>query len=206
MYQINNFVPTIEVRDGNRTMYMDPVSLLFKKRVVLIGLPIDDAYVNISTIPSLLQLDEEEERDKEGNLKPITMYINSPGGSITAGLAVLDTMNFIKSPVHTVCVGQCASMAAVLLAAGAKGHRRALKSSRILIHQPWQGGGGGQQTDVEIQARELKRMREDLEGRLADFTGQTLDKIHTDCERDYIMSAEEALKYGIVDQVITHRQ
>src|SRR5260370_36018410 len=109
MYPVNNFVPNIEIRDGNRTIYMDPVSLLVKKRIVLVGLPIDDAYVNISTIPSLLHLDEEDDT------KPITMYINSPGGSITAGLAVLDTMDFIKSPVHTVCVGQCASMAAVIL-------------------------------------------------------------------------------------------
>lgn len=198
MYQANNFVPSIEIRDGNRTVYMDPISLLFKKRIIMVGLPIDDAYVNISIVPSLLHMDQDNE-------KPITMYINSPGGSITAGLAILDTMEFIKAPVHTVCVGQCASMAAVLLACGAKGHRKALKSSRILIHQPWSYGGGGQQTDVELQAIELKRMRTQLEERLATATGQTLEKIHTDCERDFIMTAEQAKAYGLVDEVREHR-
>jgi ATP-dependent Clp protease protease subunit len=199
MYQERNFVPNIEIRDGNRTIYMDPVSLLFKKRIILVGLPIEDAYVNVSIIPSLIFLDQDDDK------KAITMYINSPGGSITAGLAILDTMEFIKAPVHTVCVGQCASMAAVLLACGAKGHRKALKSSRILIHQPWSMGGGGQQTDVELQAIELKRMRNQLEQRLADSTGQTLEKIHADCERDFIMTAEEAKVYGIIDEVCTQR-
>jgi ATP-dependent Clp protease protease subunit len=198
MYQANNFVPSIEIRDGNRTVYMDPVSLLFKRRIILVGLPVTDEYVNVSIIPSLLFLDQEDE-------KPITMYINSPGGSITAGQAVIDTMDFIKSPVHTVCVGQCASMAAVILACGVKGHRGALRSSRILIHQPWMGGAGGQQSDVELQAKELKRMRESIEERLASQTGQTIAKIHTDCERDYIMTADEALTYGIVDKVVTKR-
>lgn len=194
-----NFVPVIETREGNRIIYQDPISLLFKKRRIFLGLDISDAYVNMSIIPSLLFL-ESEDKDK-----PIDMYINSPGGSITAGLAILDTMRLIKCPVHTYCIGQCASMAAVILAAGEKGHRYALPSSRILIHQPWQGGGGGQATDISLQAKEILRLRDFLEKDLVKTTGQTLEKIHADCERDYIMDAEEAIKYGIVDKIKSAR-
>lgn len=196
-HDVQNFVPMIKQVDGNRVIYQDPISLLFEKsRTIFLGLPVDSAYTNISIVPSLLVLDNADHK------KPIKMYINSPGGSITDGLAILDTMQYIKAPVHTVIIGQAASMAAVIAAAGEKGHRLALPSARILIHQPWQGGGGGQQSDIEIQAKEIKRLRDFLEAKLAKATGQSIGKIHMDCERDYIMSAEEALTYGIIDKIV----
>lgn len=191
-------IPMVEEQDGNRTKVYDIFSLLHKDRIIFIGTPIVD-YVAAVVVAQLLHL------EAESFTKPIKMYINSPGGDITAGLAIRDTMRFIKPDVHTICVGQCASMAAVLLAAGTKGHRYSLPSSRILIHQPWSGGGGGQATDVALQAKEILRMRDQLERMLADSTGQPLEKIHTDCERDYIMVAEEAVTYGIIDSVLDKR-
>lgn len=191
-------IPMVEERDGNRIKVYDIFSLLNKERIVMIGTPIMD-YTAAVVVAQLLYLDGDDHE------KPIKIYINSPGGDITAGLAIRDTMRFIKSPVHTIGFGQCASMAAVLLAAGTKGSRSVLPSTRVLIHQPWSGGGGGQQTDVMLQAKELTRMREQLEQMLADDSGQTLEKIHTDCERDFIMTAEETVTYGLVDKIITQR-
>jgi len=191
-------IPMIEETDGNRTKVYDIFSRLHKDRIVLIGTPIVD-YVAAVVVAQLLHLEAESKTD------PIRLFINSPGGDITAGLAIRDTLRFIKPPVHTYCLGQCASMAAVLLAAGKKGERAALASSRVLIHQPWSYGGGGQQTDILLQAKEITRMRDQLEKMLAEDTGQPLEKIHIDCERDYIMTAEEAKDYGIVDKVLTHR-
>lgn len=186
-------VPMITERDGNREKVYDIFSRLHKERIIFIGTPIVD-YIAAVVVAQLLHLESE-------NSKPISLYINSPGGDITAGLAVRDTMRFIKPEVHTICVGQCASMAAILLAEGTKGHRFALPSSRILIHQPWSSGGGGQQTDVLLQAKEITRMRDQLEQMLSNSTGQPLEKIHVDCERDYIMTPDDAVKYGIIDAV-----
>jgi ATP-dependent Clp protease protease subunit len=199
MFDANNFtIPMVEERDGNRVKVYDIFSLLHKDRIVFIGTPIMD-YVAAVVVAQLLHLENEDKR------KPISLYINSPGGDITAGLAIRDTMKFIKPDIHTICVGQCASMAAVILAAGTKGKRFSLPSSRILIHQPWSSGGGGQATDIALQAKEILRMRDQLETMLSESTGQPLDKIHTDCERDYIMSPQEAMAYGIIDQVIEKR-
>jgi ATP-dependent Clp protease protease subunit len=190
-------VPTIEVKDGNKTMYYDIFSRLHKERVIFLSTPIVDVVAAV-VVAQLLHLEAE-------STKPIHLYINSPGGDITAGLAIRDTMRFIKADVHTICIGQCASMAAILLAEGTKGKRFALTSSRILIHQPWSNGGGGQQSDILLQAKEITRMRDQLELLLSNATGQTLDKIHVDCDRDYIMTAEEAKNYGIVDKVLDKR-
>lgn len=191
-------IPMIEERDGQRVKVYDIFSRLHKDRIVLIGTPIVD-YVAAVVVAQLLHLEAEDKS------KPIMLYINSPGGDITAGLAIRDTMRFIKPDVHTIVVGQAASMAAVIAAEGTKGKRYALPSARILIHQPWTYGAGGQQTDLELQAKELTRMRTQLEKILSDATGQPLDKIHTDCERDYIMTPEDAKTYGLVDEVLYKR-
>ena len=171
----------------------DIYSRLLKERIIFIGLPIDDVIASLAVAQMLFLQGEDP-------LEPISLYINSPGGSITAGLAIYDTMQYIKPEVHTWCIGQAASMAAVLLAAGAEGHRHALPYSRILIHQPW-GGMQGQATDISIQAQEILRMRDWVNEILARHTGQDMAKIETDTERDYYMTAAEAVKYGIVDQV-----
>jgi ATP-dependent Clp protease protease subunit len=175
----------------------DIYSRLLKDRIVFIGSGIDDDVANL-VIAQLLFL-EAEDPDKDINL-----YINSPGGVVTAGMAIYDTMQFIKPPVATVCLGQGASMAAVLLAGGAHGKRTALPNARILIHQPM-GGTRGQATDIKIQAEEILRMREHLNGILSKHTGQPLERIATDTERDYYMSAEQAKTYGIIDQVVAKR-
>lgn len=199
MHDYKDFtIPMITERDGNREKVYDIFSRLHKERIVFIGTPIVD-YVAAVVVAQLLHLEAEDKK------KPIMLYINSPGGDITAGLAVRDTMRFIRPDVHTICVGQCASMAAVLLAEGTKGKRFALGSSRILIHQPWSSGGGGQQTDILLQAKEITRMREQLESMLASSTGQSLEKVHADCERDYIMTATEAKTYGLIDEVLDKR-
>ncbi len=176
----------------------DIYSRLLRERIIFIGEPIDDTMASL-VIAQMLFLQGEDP------LEPISMYINSPGGSITSGLAIYDTMQFIQPPVHTWCVGQAASMAALLLAAGEKGHRYALPYSRILIHQPW-GGMQGQATDIQIQAREILRLRQWLNNVLAKHTGQPLEKIEQDTERDYYMTAEEAVAYGLVDSVAQPRQ
>jgi ATP-dependent Clp protease protease subunit len=171
----------------------DIYSRLLKERIIFIGMPIDDIIASL-VVAQMLFLQGEDP------LEPISLYINSPGGSITAGLAIYDTMQYIKPEVHTWCIGQAASMAAVLLAAGAAGHRYALPYSRILIHQPW-GGMQGQATDISIQAQEILRLRDWVNEILARHTGQDKTKISTDTERDYYMTAAEAVTYGIVDKV-----
>jgi ATP-dependent Clp protease protease subunit len=176
----------------------DIFSRLLKDNIIFIGTPIDDTVANL-VIAQLLFL-EAEDPDRD-----ISLYINSPGGSITAGLAIYDTMQFIRPDVQTICVGQAASMAAVLLAGGAKGKRFALPNSRILIHQPHAGGISGQATDIKIAAEEILRMRRLISSILARHTGQPLEVIERDVERDLIMTAEQAVSYGIIDHVITHR-
>ena len=172
----------------------DIYSRLLKDRVIFIGTPIDDLVANL-IIAQLLFL-QSEDPDKE-----ISVYINSPGGSVTAGLAIYDTMQFVKPPVATYCVGQAASMGALLLTAGAKGKRFALPAARIMIHQPW-GGVQGAASDISIQAREILRLRERLNELLVKHCGQPLEKIQKDTDRDYFMSAEEAKEYGLIDDVI----
>lgn len=176
----------------------DIYSRLLKERIIFLGTAINDDVANV-IIAQLLFL-EADDPDKD-----ITFYVNSPGGSVTSGLAIYDTMKYLKCDVATLCMGQAASMAAVLLAAGTKGKRYSLPNSRILIHQPM-GGFQGQATDIDIHAREILRMRQDLNKILANHTGQKVKKIQTDTERDYFMSAVDAKQYGIIDKVITKRE
>ncbi|MCL1798330.1 MAG: ATP-dependent Clp endopeptidase proteolytic subunit ClpP [Eggerthellaceae bacterium] len=175
----------------------DIYSRLLNERIIFLGEAVDDHVAN-SVVAQLLHL-ESADPDKD-----ISLYINSPGGSVTAGLAILDTMNFIKSDVSTICLGQCASMGAVLLAAGAKGKRIALPNSMILIHQP-SGGAQGQQTEIAIVADFMLKTRQRLNTILADTTGQTLERIQEDTERDRYMTAEEALEYGLIDKITSAR-
>jgi ATP-dependent Clp protease protease subunit len=177
----------------------DIYSRLLKDNIIFIGTPIDDTIANLVVAQLLFLESEDPDRD-------ISLYVNSPGGSITAGMAIYDTMQYIRSPVTTICVGQCASMAAVLLAAGTKGKRFALPNSRILIHQPSAGGISGQATDIKIAAEEIIRMRERINEILAQHTGQPLDQVEKDVERDRIMSSSQAKEYGIIDLVIKHRE
>jgi ATP-dependent Clp protease protease subunit len=193
-----NLVPIVVEQTSRGERSYDIYSRLLKDRIIFIGNPIDDDVANL-VIAQLLFL-EAEDPDKDVNL-----YINSPGGMVTAGMAIYDTMQFIKPKVATVCIGQAASMAAVLLAGGATGKRTALPNARILIHQPM-GGTRGQATDIKIQAEEILRMREELNKILARHTGQSLERIGADTERDYFMSAEQARTYGILDQVVDKRQ
>ena len=192
-----NLVPIVVEQTSRGERSYDIYSRLLKDRIVFIGSPIDDDVANL-VIAQLLFL-EAEDPDKD-----INIYIHSPGGIVTAGMAIYDTMQFIKPPVATVCLGQAASMAAVLLAGGAQGKRTALPNARILIHQPM-GGTRGQATDIKIQAEEILRMREHLNGILSRHTGQPLERIAADTERDYYMSAEQAKTYGIIDQVVAKR-
>jgi ATP-dependent Clp protease, protease subunit len=183
---------------GERTM--DVYSRLLNDRIVFLGTPVDDQVAN-ATIAQLLHLDSEDpEQD-------INLYINSPGGSVTAGLAVYDTMRFVNADVVTTALGMAASISAVLLAAGTKGKRNVLPNTRVLLHQPWvQGGPGGQASDVEIQARELVRTKRRMNEILAEATGQSFEKIERDTDRDYIMGAREAVEYGVVDRVVNPRE
>jgi ATP-dependent Clp protease, protease subunit len=194
---VRNSVFVIENTGRGERMY-DIYSRLLKDRIVLLGTPIDDHVAN-SICAQLLFL-ESENPDKQ-----INMYVNSPGGSVTAGMAIYDTMQYISAPVATLCIGQAASMGAVLLAAGEKGMRYTLPHSRIMIHQPM-GGFHGQATDIAIQAKEIIRLRGELNGILAEHTGQTLEKVEQDTERDYFMSGEEACAYGLIDQVLSSRK
>jgi len=173
----------------------DIYSRLLKDNIIFIGTPIDDHVANLVTAQLLFLEAEDPEKD-------ISLYINSPGGSITAGMAIYDTMQFVRPDVVTICVGQAASIAALLLAAGAAKKRFTLPNSRILIHQPWMSGLSGQATDIDIHAREILRMRAVINGLLAKHSGQGIEKIEKDVERDYIMSADEAKSYGIVDEII----
>jgi ATP-dependent Clp protease protease subunit len=175
----------------------DIFSRLLKDRILFIGTPIDDAYSNL-VIAQLLFL-EAEDPDKD-----IHLYINSPGGSVTASLAIYDTMQYVKPSIETICMGQAASGAALLLAAGTKGKRFALPHARIMIHQPY-GGTQGQASDIQIQAKEILRMRQELDRILASHTGQTLERVEKDSDRDFFMSPEEAKGYGLIDEVIHSR-
>lgn len=193
------YPPTVIEQTPRGERAYDIYSRLLKDNIIFIGTPIDDTVANL-VVAQLLFL-QSEDPDRE-----ISLYINSPGGSVTAGLAIYDTMQFVRCPVSTFCVGQCASMAAVLLAAGSKGRRFALPNSRILIHQPHAGGISGQASDIKIAAEEIIRMRLRLNEILADHTGKPLDQVEKDVDRDRIMSAMQAYEYGIVDQVIKQRE
>ena len=191
------FVPQVieETHRGERGW--DIFSRLLKERIIFLGTGVNDQVSN-SIIAQLLFLESEDPE------KPIYLYINSPGGSVTAGLAVYDTMQYIDAPVTTICMGQAASMGALLLAAGADGKRLCLPNARILIHQPIMGGVSGQASDIDIQAQEILSLRERINGILARHTGQDMERIKKDTDRDYYMSAEEALDYGLVDEIIEH--
>jgi ATP-dependent Clp protease, protease subunit len=191
-------VPVVVEQTSRGERSFDIYSRLLKERIVFLGTPIDDAVGNL-IMAQLLHL-ESEDPDKDINL-----YVNSPGGDITSLFAIYDTMQYIKPDVSTICMGQAASAAAVLVLAGTKGKRYALPHSRILLHQP-HGGAQGQAVDIEIQAKEITRYRKLLEELIAEHTGQPLDKVSKDTDRDYILTAEEAVEYGVVDEVITSRK
>ena len=190
-----SFVPVVIEQSSRGERSFDIYSRLLRERIIFLGTPIDDNVAN-SIVAQLLLLDSDNPE------KDISLYINSPGGSVTAGFAIYDTMQHIRADVNTICLGQAASMGAFLLSSGTKGKRMALPHSRILIHQPL-GGAQGQATDIEIQAAEINRMKKVLNEILANNTGQSLKKIEKDTDRDYIMSAEEGVTYGMVDKVIT---
>lgn len=176
----------------------DIYSRLLKDRIIFLGTPVDDYVANLIIAQMLFLEMEDAEKD-------IYFYINSPGGSVSAGLGIYDTMQYVKCPITTLCIGQAASMGAVLLAAGTPGKRKCLPNARVMIHQP-SGGASGQSTDIQIQAKEIMRIREILNGILAKHSGQKVDKIDLDTERDNFMSAEEAKAYGIVDEVVNYRE
>lgn len=190
-------IPMVVEQDGRGERAFDIYSRLLKDRIVFLGSAIDDSVANL-VIAQMLYL-ESEDPDKD-----IFLYLNSPGGHVSSGMAIYDTMHYVRCPVCTFCMGQAASMGALLLAAGEKGKRYALPHSRILIHQPL-GGFQGQATDIDIQAREILRMKDELNRILATMTGQPLDRIQADTERDYYMSGEQAKEYGIIDEIIQKR-
>lgn len=194
----NQLIPMVVEQTNRGERAYDIYSRLLKDSIVFIGAPIDDALANLVIAQMLFLEAEDADRD-------ILLYINSPGGSISAGLAIYDTMQFIRPDVQTFSIGQAASMAAVLLGAGAKGKRFSLPNSRIIIHQPLMSGLGGQATDIDIHAKEILRIRARLNEILSEHTGQTLERIQEDTERDYIMSAEQSLEYGIIDDVLSER-
>ena len=194
----NSLVPMVVEQTSRGERAFDIFSRLLKDRIIFIVGGIDDYVANL-VVAQLLFLESEDPK------KDIFMYINSPGGVITSGLSILDTMNYLKCDVSTVCFGQAASMGAVLLSCGAKGKRFALPNSRVMIHQPL-GGARGQATDIEIQAKEILTLKEKLNKILAEKTNQSLKKIASDTDRDYFMNAEEAVKYGLVDEVLTQRK
>lgn len=188
-------MPVVIETEGRYERAYDIYSRLLKDRIVFLGTPINDDVANV-IIAQLLFL-ESQDPDKD-----IFLYINSPGGSVTAGLGIYDTMQYVKPDISTICIGQAASMGAVLLAAGAKGKRYSLPYSRIMIHQPW-GGAEGTAVDIQIHAREILRLKDDLNNILSKHTGQPLEKIEKDTDRDFFMNAQEALNYGLIDKVIT---
>src|SRR2546425_9941729 len=192
-------VPMVVEQTSRGERAYDIYSRLLKENIIFLGTPIDDNVANLVIAQMLFLEAEDPEKD-------ISIYVNSPGGSITAGLAILDTMRFVKPDIVTICVGQAASMGAVLLAAGTKGKRFSLPNSRIMIHQPSMHGLAGQATDIDIYAREILRMRETLNQVLAETTGQPIDRVSRDVDRDYIMGAEQAQEYGMIDRVITSRE
>ena len=188
-------IPMVVEQTSRGERAFDIYSRLLKENIIFLGTQIDDAVANLIIAQMLFLAAEDPEKD-------ISLYINSPGGSTTAGMAILDTMNLVEPDIVTYCVGQAASMAAVLVASGAKGKRYSLPFARILIHQPHASGLGGQAADIDIQAREILRTREILNRILADATGQPVEKIERDVDRDYIMDAHQAAEYGIIDRVI----
>lgn len=191
-------VPMVVEQTARGERAFDIYSRLLKENIIFIGTPIDDQVANLVIAQMLFLAAEDPEKD-------ISLYINSPGGSITSGLAILDTMNLVEPDIVTYCVGQAASMAAVLLASGTKGKRFALPHARVLIHQPHASGIGGQAADIDIYAKEILRMREILNKILADAAGQPVDKVSRDVDRDYILEAPQAVEYGLIDKVITSR-
>jgi ATP-dependent Clp protease protease subunit len=198
MNERNYLVPTVIEQTNRGERAFDIYSRLLKERIIFLGTPIDDTVANL-IMAQLLHL-ESEDPDKDINL-----YINSPGGDITGLFAIYDTMQYIKPDIMTICMGQAASAAAVLLGAGTKGKRFSLPHARILLHQPY-GGAGGQAADIEIQAKEIMRLRELLDRILAHHTGQSMEKVSKDTDRDFIMSADEARDYGLIDEVIVTRE
>jgi len=195
---ISLLVPMVVEQTSRGERSYDIYSRLLKENIIFLGTPIDDTVANLIIAQLLFLEAEDPERD-------ISIYINSPGGSITAGLAILDTMAFVRPDIVTICVGQAASMGAVLLAAGTKGKRFSLPNSRIMIHQPSMQGLAGQAADIDIYAKEILRMREILNKILADASGQALERVARDVDRDYIMGPEQAVTYGIIDRVISSR-
>ncbi len=197
-YRFQNYlVPTVVESSSRGERAYDLYSRLLRERIIFIGTGIDDTIANLVCAQMLFLESEDPEKD-------INLYINSPGGDITGLFAIYDTMKYIKPDVSTFCFGQAASAAAVLLAAGTKGKRYALPHSRVLLHQPW-GGVGGQASDIEIQAREILRMKDILNEMLAQDTGQTVERITQDTDRDFILEAKDAVEYGLIDEVITQR-
>ncbi len=191
-------VPMVVEQTSRGERAYDIYSRLLKENIIFLGTPIDDNVANLVIAQMLFLAAEDPQRD-------ISLYINSPGGSISSGLAILDTMRFVEPDIVTICVGQAASMGAVLLAAGTKGKRYSLPHSRILIHQPSMSGLAGQATDIDIYAKEILRMREMLNEILADCSGQPMERVGRDVDRDYIMDPEQAVEYGLIDRVITSR-
>ena len=189
-------VPMVIETTGRGERAYDIYSRLLKDRVLFVGTPIDDYVANLVVAQLLFLQMEDPEKD-------VHLYINSPGGSVTSGMAIYDTIQFLKCDVATYCIGQAASMGAVLLAAGTKGKRYALPNARVMIHQPW-GGAQGTASDISIQAEEILRMKSELNKILAKHTGQSVEKVHKDTDRDFFMSAQESKDYGLVDGVITH--
>jgi len=192
-------IPMVVEQTSRGERAYDIYSRLLKENIIFLGTPIDDTVANLVIAQMLYLAAEDPEKD-------ISLYINSPGGSITAGLAILDTMRLVEPDIVTYCVGQAASMAAILLACGTPGKRYALPHSRILIHQPSMSGLAGQAADIDIHAREILRLRETLNQILAEATGQPVEKIARDVDRDYIMDAQQALEYGMIDKIITTRE
>ena len=191
-------MPMVVEQTSRGERAVDIYSRLLNDRVVMVGSAIDDQIANL-VVAQLLHL-ESDDPDKD-----ISVYINSPGGDVYAGLAIYDTMTFVKPDIRTICVGTAMSMGSVLLAAGTKGKRLALPHARVLLHQPWGQVGYGQVTDLELAAKEILRMRDLLEHILAEHTGQTIEKIHTDTDRDFVIEAPQAVEYGIIDEVISSR-
>jgi ATP-dependent Clp protease, protease subunit len=192
-------IPMVVEQTNRGERAFDIYSRLLKDNIIFLGTPIDDNVANVVTAQFLFLEAEDPEKD-------IHLYINSPGGAISAGMAIYDTMQYIRPNVSTICIGQAASMGALLLSAGTPGKRFALPNSRILIHQPSMSGLAGQATDIDIHAKEILRLRESMNGILAKHTGQPMERIEKDVERDYIMTASQAKDYGIVDQVITRKE
>jgi ATP-dependent Clp protease protease subunit len=195
---VNVLVPMVIEQTSRGERSFDIYSRLLNDRIVMVGSAIDDEVANV-VVAQLLHL-ESDDPDKD-----VSVYVNSPGGDVYAGLAIYDTMTFVKPDVRTICVGTAMSMGAVLLAAGAKGKRSALPNAKILIHQVWTGQFGGQASDVEIRAREVLDLKRRVEGILADHTGQPLDRVSEDTDRDHFMTSAEAVEYGLIDEVLTSR-